>query len=382
MDIQNRGSGIMFLALREMRHSKARYSLIMVIMLLVSFLVLFVTGLARGLAYANISAVENMPANYFVVQGDADHAFRRSQLSDAELIAARSAVGEDGATPLAVQTSTVTSDNDDVKADVTFFAVDMNGMLAPEVTQGTGISNETGGSAVLDAKLAQSGITLGSTIRDQASGLTLKVTGFVDDSSYSHTPVVYINHLDWKAMKQGGIQTGDESEAVPYNVVALKASSAQADEIAAKLENVEVITQKQAISSIPGYASEQNSLVMMIVFLYVIAAFVLAVFFYVITIQKTSQFGILKAMGTKMSYLAWSVMGQVMILSVASLAVSLLLTFGMKMGLPDTMPFQLENGAVILTSVLFISMSLLGSLISVVRVTKIDALEAIGRAGA
>ncbi|KAI7246828.1 hypothetical protein KC345_g12024, partial [Hortaea werneckii] len=98
----------------------------------------------------------------------------------------------------------------------------------------------------------------------------------------------------------------------------------------------------------------------MIVFLFVIAAVVLAVFFYVITIQKTSQFGILKAMGTKMSYLAWSVVGQVMMLSVASLALSLLLTFGMNMGLPDAMPFQLDGQTMILTSLLFIGMSLLG----------------------
>lgn len=372
----------MFLALREMRHSKARYSLIMVIMLLVSFLVLFVTGLARGLAYANISAVENMPANYFVVQGDADHAFRRSQLSDAELIAARSVVGEDKATPLAVQTSTVTSDNGDAKADITFFAVDMNGMLAPKVVQGTGISNEAGGSAVVDSQLAQSGITLGSTIVDQASGMSWKVSGIVDDSSYSHTPVVYINNLDWQEMKQGARQEKTDLQSMPYNVVALSASSAQADEITAKLDNVEVITQKQAISSVPGYSAEQNSLMMMIVFLFVIAGVVLAVFFYVITIQKTSQFGILKAMGTKMSYLAWSVVGQVMILSVASLVISLLLTFGINKGLPDSMPFQLESSTIILTSVLFIGMSLLGSLISVARVAKVDALEAIGRAGA
>lgn len=110
----------MFLALREMRHSKARYSLIMVIMLLVSFLVLFVTGLARGLAYANISALENMPANYFVVQSDADHTFRRSQLGDSELAAARAVAGEAKATPLGVQTSTITAADADVKADITF----------------------------------------------------------------------------------------------------------------------------------------------------------------------------------------------------------------------------------------------------------------------
>ncbi|WP_379152702.1 ABC transporter permease [Paenibacillus sp. sgz5001063] len=372
----------MFLALREMRHSKARYSLIMVIMLLVSFLVLFVTGLARGLAYANISAVENMSANYFVVQKDADHTFRRSQLGEGELAAARSVAGEQNASPLAVQMSTITAAEADIKADITFFAVDMDGMLAPKAVQGSGITNETQGKVLADSKLADSGVTIGSSIKDQASGLTFKVAGFVKDSSYSHTPVVYINNLDWNAIRQGSGQSGIDADSVPYNVIALQATSSQASQITDKLDNVEVITQKQAIASIPGYSAEQNSLLMMIVFLFVIAAFVLAVFFYVITIQKTSQFGILKAMGTKMSYLAWSVVGQVLILSVASLAVSLLLTFGMNMGLPDTMPFQLEGKTILLTCVLFVGMSLLGSLISVARVAKVDALEAIGRTGA
>lgn len=372
----------MFLALREMRHSKARYGLIMVIMLLVSFLVLFVTGLARGLSYANISALQNMPASYFAVQSDADHTFRRSQLGDTELAAVRAVTGEAKATPLGVQTSTITAAGADVKADVTFFAVDMKGMLAPKVTEGAGLTNEVQGSAVADAKLKQSGVTLGSTIRDQASGMSWTVTGFVKDNSYSHTPVVYINPLDWQAMKQGAVQAGGSSGNAPYNVIALDITADQAAQIADQQKSLEVITQKQAISSVPGYAAEQNSLLMMIVFLFVIAAVVLAVFFYVITIQKTSQFGILKAMGTKMSYLAWSVVGQVLLLSVTSLVLGILLTLGMNMGLPDTMPFELDGQTMLLTGLLFIGMSLLGSLISVARVAKVDALEAIGRAGA
>ncbi|OBZ14068.1 ABC transporter permease [Bacillus sp. FJAT-27264] len=373
----------MFLALREMRHSKARYSLIMVIMLLVSFLVLFVTGLARGLAYANISAVENMPANYFAVQSDAEHTFRRSVLGGTELEALRAVTGEDNATPLAVQMSTVTAGTgnaDDVKADITYFAVDMNGMLAPKVVQGDKLTNDTTGSVLVDKKLEQSGITIGSTLRDQATGKSFTVAGFVKDNSYSHTPVVYINQQEWQEMKQGTSQGGVSPQEASYNVIALNINADQAAELNGKLDHVEIITQKQAIESIPGYSAEQGSLLMMIVFLFVIAAFVLAVFFYVITIQKTSQFGILKAMGTKMSYLAWSVVGQVMILSIASLVVSLALTFGMNMALPDSMPFQLEPMTILWTSLLFVGMSLCGSLISVVRVAKVDALEAIGRA--
>lgn len=372
----------MFLALREMRHSKARYLLIMVIMLLVSFLVLFVTGLARGLAYANISAVENMPANHFVVEGDADQTFRRSQLSETELNSVRSIVGDHNASSLAIQTSTVTSDNADEKADITYFAVDMNGLLAPKVIEGDKITNETKGSVVVDRDLEQSGITIGSVIRDQATGMEFSVAGYVEDSSYSHTPVVYINNQDWQAMRQGVSQGGETQAAVPFNVIALNANSDQVEKISSNVKDIEVITQKEAVSNVPGYSEEQGSLLMMIAFLFVIAAVVLAVFFYVITIQKTSQFGILKAMGTKTSYLAWSVVGQVMILSVTSICLSLLLTFGMNKVLPETMPFQLEPSTMLLTSCLFVGMSLLGSLISVAKVAKVDALEAIGRAGA
>ncbi|WP_150273816.1 ABC transporter permease [Paenibacillus tepidiphilus] len=373
----------MFLALREMRHAKARYSLIMVIMLLVSFLVLFVTGLARGLSYANISALENMPAGYFLIQDDAGHAFRRSQLGTEEFAAAKQAAGADNAASLGVQTSTITLDAAEAKTDITFFAVDMEGLLAPKVSEGSSFGNEDHGSAVADAKLKESGVALGSTIRDQASGMAWTVTGFVNDSSYSHVPVVYINNADWQAMKQSAqAGNGSPSSEAPFNVIALKTSSEQAAGLASGLDSVEAITKKQAIASVPGYSAEQSSLQMMIAFLFVISAVVLAVFFYVITIQKTSQFGILKAMGTRTSYLAWSVLCQVLLLSVISVAVSLLLTFGMNMGLPDAMPFQLETPTMVWTGLLFIGVSLLGALISIVRVAKVDALTAIGRAGA
>ena len=47
----------------------------------------------------------------------------------------------------------------------------------------------------------------------------------------------------------------------------------------------------------PGYTEENGTIIMMLAFLIVISAFVIAVFFYVITIQKTQQFGVMKAIG-------------------------------------------------------------------------------------
>lgn len=404
----------MFLALREMRHAKARYALIMVIMLLVSFLVLFITGLAGGLAYATASAVENMPTRHFVLQENSDNRFSRSRLTEEQLKAVQAIVGESNATPLGVQMSTITLEGGTAKTDVTFFAIDLKGPLAPRLVEGEGMTNETEGLVVADRTLAKSGITVGSVIRDQATGLTLRVVGFTSEQSFSHTPVVFLNSSDWQRLKQpsganggaGGVtpstvtapaesNTGSPASsqagtttgsvatpavAAPFNVIALQITKQQADELAQQVTGMEVISKQEAISGIPGHSAEQGSLMMMIVFLFIITAFVLAVFFYVITVQKTSQFGVLKAIGTQTGYLVRSVVGQVMALSLASLTASLLLIALASYMLPDGMPFQLKASTIVLSSVLLVAVGLLGSFVSVLRVTKVDALEAIGRA--
>ncbi|MCP1182965.1 ABC transporter permease [Paenibacillus sp. 1781tsa1] len=376
----------MYLAIREMRYAKGRYALIATIMVLVSFLVLFVTGLAQGLAYDNAASVKNMAATHFVMEQDSNHRFTRSQVDQDQLNQARSVVGQENAEPLGVKMTTVSPMGDTKKIDVTLFMVNPEGWLAPAVTEGTPITDQTNGQVVVDHKLAESGVTIGTVLVDQASGMKWTVGGFVQNESFSHSPVVFLNEEEWLTL-QGGTRTtqgsADTNANAPiYNAIAVKDAGEQVDELSAAMPNTEVITKSDAVSAIPGYKEEQGSLLMMIAFLYVISAFVLAVFFYVITIQKTSQFGILKAIGTRNGYLAGSVSLQVFILSVGSLVISVLLVRLFESILPASMPFQLGLSTLALTCVLFILMSMAGSLFSVWKVTKIDALDAIGRTAA
>lgn len=376
----------MYLAIREMRYAKGRYALIATIMVLVSFLVLFVTGLAQGLAYDNAASVKNMAATHFVLDQDSNHRFTRSQVDQDQLNQARSVVGQENAEPLGVKMTTVSSTGDTKKIDVTLFMVNPEGWLAPTVTEGSPITDQTKGQVVVDQKLSESGVTIGTVLVDQASGTEWTVGGFVQNESFSHSPVVFLNEQEWLAL-QGSSRTSQSSvdtnvNAPIYNAIAIKDGGEQLDRLSAAMPNTEVITKSDAVSAIPGYKEEQGSLLMMIAFLYVISAFVLAVFFYVITIQKTSQFGILKAIGTRNAYLAGSVSLQVLVLSVGSLVISVLLVRLFESILPASMPFQLGLSTLALTCILFILMSVAGSLFSVWKVTKIDALDAIGRTAA
>lgn len=376
----------MYLAIREMRYAKGRYALIATIMVLVSFLVLFVTGLAQGLAYDNAASVKNMAATHFVLEQDSNHRFTRSQVDQDQLNQARSVVGQENAEPLGVKMTTVSPTGDTKKIDVTLFMVNPEGWLAPTVTEGSLITDQTKGQVVVDQKLSESGVRIGTVLVDQASGTEWTVGGFVQNESFSHSPVVFLNEQEWLTL-QGGSRTSQGSadtnaNAPIYNAIAIKDGGDQVDRLSVAMPNTEVITKSDAVSAIPGYKEEQGSLLMMIAFLYVISAFVLAVFFYVITIQKTSQFGILKAIGTRNAYLAGSVSLQVLVLSVGSLVISVLLVRLFESILPASMPFQLGLSTLALTCVLFILMSVAGSLFSVWKVTKIDALDAIGRTAA
>ncbi|MFJ2045455.1 putative ABC transport system permease protein [Paenibacillus sp. OK060] len=374
----------MYLAIREMRFAKGRYALIATIMVLVSFLVLFVTGLAQGLAYDNAASIKNMAATHFVLEQDSNHRFTRSQVNQDQLEQTRSVVGQENAEPLGVKMTTVSPAGDTKKIDVTLFMVNPEGWLAPTVTEGSPITDLKDGQVVVDQKLSESGVRIGTELVDQASGTKWTVGGFVEKESFSHSPVVFLNEQEWLAIQEGSrtSQGTANSNAPVYNAIAVKDAGEKVDSLSTALPNTEVITKSDAVSAIPGYKEEQGSLLMMIAFLFVISAFVLAVFFYVITIQKTSQFGILKAIGTRNSYLAGSVSLQVLLLSIGSLVISVLLVQLFESILPASMPFQLGLSTLALTCVLFVVMSMAGSLFSVWKVTKIDALDAIGRTAA
>ena len=57
----------MFLAIEEMRQNKLRYGLILGLLILIAYLVFFLTGLAYGLMQENRTAVDKWQADYVLL---------------------------------------------------------------------------------------------------------------------------------------------------------------------------------------------------------------------------------------------------------------------------------------------------------------------------
>ena len=80
-------------------------------------------------------------------------------------------------------------------------------------------------------------------------------------------------------------------------MIALQGKDIDPQAIANNYDKIETFTKSEAVMGMPGYKEESATIYMMLAFLFVISAVIIAVFFYVFILQKTQQFGVMKAIG-------------------------------------------------------------------------------------
>ncbi|MEG0679895.1 MAG: ABC transporter permease, partial [Carnobacterium sp.] len=128
----------------------------------------------------------------------------------------------------------------------------------------------------------------------------------------------------------------------------------------------------------PGYTAQVLTFGLMIGFLIVIAAVVIGIFIYVLTLQKTSLFGVMKAQGISNLYISKSVVSQTFILATVGVGIGLILTILTSLVLPPVVPYRTNIIFLVAITTLLIVIAVLGALFSVRTVVKIDPLDAIG----
>ena len=360
----------MFLGLKELRYNKSKYALIVGILILLVFMVLFLSGLANGLAMATSGAIEDAKAEYYVLSEDADDIITRSTLSDKQLQGVL-AMTTDTVTAIDLQRMSIELEGDDTKRDMTYMAVDPDSFMMPKVIEGkTLVSTDTGYSIVLDDSFKDDGVAIGDNVFDSTTGTEMKVVGFAKDILYGHTSMGIISTDTYTKIRT--LITPSYEKV--YHVFAIKGEDVEN----IRLKGVEVLSKASVISKIPGYAQEQTTINMILWVLVIVSAAMLGVFFYVITIQKLQQFGVLKALGAEMKMLSGMIIFQVLLLAGGSMIIGNILTFAMAGMLPSSMPFSLKGPSAIMISLAFVLISVLCSLISLIKVAKVDPLITIG----
>lgn len=352
----------MFLALRELRFNLLRSALLGGIAALLAFMVFMLLGLTRGLSQDSAAWMLGNPAATFVTTTDADGNFTRSFISQDDVSAVQDA--NPGATPFAQSFASFgVNSADSTQLGAVMLGLDPDSFLAPQVAEGRALS---GDGAVVDATLKEDGVALGDTLILRPGGEELTVVGFTEGARLNHQPILFVTLDEWQRLNPRARDT-------------VSGLALEADPVGSLPDGLSTQTRPEALQSLPGYKEEQGSLLMIQVFLVAVSALVMAVFFYVMTLQKTAQFGLLKAIGAGMRTLAGSLIAQVALLTVTALAVATAAMYGATLLLPAGLPFALSWPAVAQSAALLLAVSLLGSLLSLRTIAQADPLQALGQ---
>lgn len=377
----------MFLALRELRFARGRFALMGTVIALISVLVVLLSGLSAGLVNDGVSGLKAMPVTAFAFDEGTmkDNAFSRSVIDDDQLQAWQDAPDIAKAEPMGVNIINTATD-DGTQIDLTLFGVEPGGFVAPAVSAGDELGPLDG--IIVSEPLRDEGVEIGTVVTVDRLDLDLTVIGFTEgQATFGHVNVAYAPLDTWRLMAAGltepGAPTQEQVDAMdfPYaSVVALQVDDETAPDFSAIDEqaSTSTMTLTESFNASPGYEAETLTVGMIQVFLYVICALVVGAFFMVWTIQRSHDIAILRAMGASSRYLVRDSLTQAAILLVGFTAIGVALGVALGTAMPDGMPFDLEAAPIALASALTIVLGMVGATIAVLRITRVDPLEALG----
>ncbi|MFV0559602.1 MAG: ABC transporter permease [Enterococcus sp.] len=357
----------MFLAWNEIRHDKLRYTLIIGVMFLIAYLVFFLTGLAYGLAQEYRMAIDKWDADGIVLASEANDNLNMSMLT----LATQDKIKDAETASLGETAGVITTDDSKEKIDTTIFGIEKDEFIMPNLTEGRAFSKT--GEAVVDSSLKEEdSIELGDTLHLSGSDEDLTVVGFTDNARFSVAPVLYVSTDTYQKIR---FEQSDTSENARVNAFIVKGNL---DDVTLDSDDLELTDIESFIYALPGYRAQVLTFGFMIGFLIVIAAIVIGIFIYVLTIQKQNIFGVMKAQGISSRYIANSVLLQTFLLAFIGVTIGLLATIGTSLVLPAAVPFQVNWLFFMGITASMLVVAILGAFFSVRSVTKIDPLKAIG----
>ncbi|MCI1984571.1 MAG: ABC transporter permease [Bifidobacteriaceae bacterium] len=374
----------MFLALKEMRYSKWRYALVMGVIFLVSYMVFMMSGLATGLSSGHKKAIDDWNASSVVLTEDANKVFGASQLTRGDLDRVSTASSSDKS-GVGLYQGSVTKGS--TKENISLFGSDASAFTTPAVTQGTNYSGKY--DITISQNLVDEGFAIGDTVRIGNLDHDLTITGIFKSTTYSVVPVIYTSLDTWTSIKYG-TQPFNEDASKPLNAVVIRGTSgvtidnstatrqsatAERTGSTAKLQKLDMAT---FVNNVPGVSAEALTFNGMIGLLVVITAAIVGIFMYVITLQKTAIFGVMKAEGVRTGFIARSVVAQSFVVGVASVAIAYLLAWLSSLAFPAAMPFVADLGKWALYGVLLVVVTVVGGLFSVRTVARVDPITAMG----
>lgn len=349
----------MFLAIKEIKHAKVHYGLIIAMVTLIGYLIFMLLGLMLGLANENTAAIDAWSTKTVVLSKGANVNLNQSLIKTADLPPLKAGDSLVGQSPVVISRQTGAAH----KQSAQLIGLRADQPIYQHLELVSGHRPKDSRQVVLAANLRTKGYHLGDRIKLAGQKQSLTVVGFAKDGMLNMTPIVYGNLQLWQAVK-GGPQF---------------AASAIFSQRTFQLDTTALKAYPRAtyVNKLPGYTAQNKTFAAMIGFLMIISMILLGVFLYILTMQKLPNYAVLRAQGIPGRTLMMATISQAAVLMVSGGLLSLLLTRLTMLGLPQSMPFQLSWSLAAGLTLALVLLGMIGALIPVKMIQRVQPLDAL-----
>jgi putative ABC transport system permease protein len=364
----------MRIALRELRRRPRSFALAAVILTLLALLLNFLGGLLDGLIGSSTGALRAQSAALIVYSDTAESSFLRSRIEPAQRDAIAALPGVDEVTSISLVQlgARVPGNGPRELAATALFGVESPPKGIDAVP--------SDGEVIADRFLESSGVRLNQTILLGPARTPVVVVGWVDDTNYAGQGSLWGSVNTWRTVLEANIPAERLADGVVQSILV---ETSTPKEVAAAIATSQPATQAftidEAINSIPGVKEQRSTFNNIIGVTIFIAIVVVALFFALLTIERTSMYGVLKAIGASSGSLFAGVVAQAAVLTAVAAIVGGLVAWLFDKAIPPgAIPLDLRSGRIISNVVFLLIAAIIGCAFSLRRVLRVDPASAIG----
>ncbi|MEN9505236.1 MAG: hypothetical protein RI958_1162 [Actinomycetota bacterium] len=343
-----------------------------VVLTVLSALLLLLGGLLDGLFLGSTGAIRAQDADVIVFSSTSRDSFVRSRL-DADtraVVEGASGVDEVGGLGFALLGAAVPGQDELADVAVTGYELAPKGVPEPPPP----------GHAWADERLKDSGAAVGDTLLVGPAQTPIVIDGWVSDVSYLLQAGLWVDLATWRTVQNANRPDAFVADGVVQALAARGSGDLTETIDLATAGTTSTLTIDDAVFALPGVSSQNSTFNAIIYSTLVVVLAVVGLFFSLLTLERTSLYGVLKAIGASTGRLFRGIVLQAVAVAVVAFVAGSGLAVLADLGLPAEVPLQLTADRFVFTFVALVVAAVLGSAISLRRVTRIDPASAIGSA--
>ncbi|MCU0310199.1 MAG: ABC transporter permease [Acidimicrobiales bacterium] len=367
----------MKLGLVELLRKPLRFGVAGSALVLLTVLLLFLGGLLDGLYLSSTGVLRAQPAELVVFSADARESLIRSRIDPDVRARVEAVPGVEQAAGLGIALvgGRVPGEDDIANLAVVGFEQPVRSM--PDTV------DLAADEALADRSLQDAGVALGDAVEVGTARTPITVVGWVEDTDFLQQSGFWVRPDTWRTILADSRPDATLPAGTFQALVVSTAPGANVAQVAADIDaatggETTTLTREEAVLSLPGIR-EQNSTFSSIIYVTLfVAGLVVALFFALLTLERTGLYAVLKAIGASTRQIFAGVVAQAVVVAAASFLLGALIILGVAAVLPTGIPLAVEPARIVQIGVGLVVMSVLGAAISLRRVVRVDPASAIG----